>query len=106
MVGSIVEAPMCGTVAATSSGGRDGRAHVQVSHEDAHGEKGEAEGLVKKPAGFTSSSREVIKELGKRCEGGHSHVPLVEGRAAGAAIYPQAFARRYAAECATSREAT
>ena len=48
-------------------------------------------GLVKKPTGFMSSSRCMIEELDKKCNGGHDHVPLVGGRAAGAAVYPQAL---------------
>ena len=45
-------------------------------------------GLVKKPSGFMTSSRCVAKELDKRCDGGHSHVPLMAGRAAAAQVYP------------------
>ena len=44
-------------------------------------------GLVKKPIGFMSSSRLILDELNEKCPGGHDHVPLVAGRAAGAAIY-------------------
>ena len=46
-------------------------------------------GLVKKPTGFMSSSPYVLTELDRKCLGGHEHIPLVGGRAAGAAIYPQ-----------------
>ena len=46
-------------------------------------------GLVKKPNGFMSSSRFIFDELDKNCPGAHDHVPLVAGRAAGAAIYPK-----------------
>ena len=48
-------------------------------------------GLVKKPTGFMSSSRCIIHELDRKCTGDHDHVPLMGGRAAGAAIYPQAL---------------
>ena len=48
-------------------------------------------GLVKKPTGFMSSSRCVRNELNKKCTGGHAHIPLVGGRAAGAQVYSQAF---------------
>ena len=46
-------------------------------------------GLVKNPTGFPSSSRCVRQELDRKCTGGHAHVPLVVGRAAGAQFYPQ-----------------
>ena len=47
--------------------------------------------LVKKPSGFMSRSRCVRNELNKKCTGGHAHVSLVGGRAAGAQVYPQAL---------------
>ena len=46
-------------------------------------------GLVKKPTGFMTSSKCIAQALNVRCIGGHDHVPLVGGRAAGAAIYPK-----------------
>ena len=46
-------------------------------------------GLVKKPTGFMTSSKCLIDELNKKCDGGSDHVPLIAGRAAGAAIYPE-----------------
>ena len=46
-------------------------------------------GLVKKATGFMTSSSCIANELGIRCEGGHAHVPLVGGRAAGAQVYPK-----------------
>ena len=52
-------------------------------------QRGGEEGLVKKSTGFTSNSKFILEELDKKCPGGHEHVPLVAGRAAGAAIYPQ-----------------
>ena len=36
-----------------------------------------------------TSSRVIAQALNVRCTGGHDHVPLVGGRAAGAAIYPK-----------------
>ena len=48
-------------------------------------------GLVKKPTGFTDSSRYIIEEMGKKRNGDRSHVPLAGGRAAWAAVYPQAW---------------
>ena len=49
-----------------------------------HGEKG----LVKKPTGFLTSSDHIARALNLKCGGGHAHVPLVGGRAAGAQVYP------------------
>ena len=49
-----------------------------------HGEQG----LVKKPTGFLTSSECVARLLNRTCQGGHAHVPLVGGRAAGAQVYP------------------
>ena len=46
-------------------------------------------GPVKKPTGFMTSSRCISEELDKRCDNSHKHIPLVGGRAAGAAIYPR-----------------
>jgi hypothetical protein len=45
-------------------------------------------GLVKKPTGFMTSSQFLLKELDKRCPGGHKHVALVGGRASAAQVYP------------------
>ena len=53
--------------------------------------RGGEKGLVKKPTGFMSSRRCIIQELDRKCTGDYDHVPLVGGRAAGAAIYPQAL---------------
>ena len=55
----------------------------RVGHQDG------PTGPVKKPTGFMTSSWWIRQELGKKCDGSHDHVPLMEGRAAGAAIYPQ-----------------
>ena len=45
--------------------------------------------MVKKPTGFLTSSKCLIDELNKKCDGPHDHVPLIAGRAADAAIYPE-----------------
>ena len=50
-------------------------------------------GLVKKPTGFTTSSKCIAQALSVRCIGGHDREPLVGGRAAGAAIYPKMLCR-------------
>ena len=45
-------------------------------------------GHVLKPTGFLTNSKHVARELGRRCPKDHTHVPLMGGRAAAAAIYP------------------
>ena len=49
---------------------------------------GTALGPVLKPTGFLTNSPHIAKELARRCDRSHQHVPLVAGRAAAAAIYP------------------
>ena len=44
--------------------------------------------LVLKPAGFMTNANEIGNELNKRCEGNHSHVTIVNGRAKKAQVYP------------------
>ena len=44
--------------------------------------------LVLKPTGFMTNAKEIGNELNKRCEGNHSHVTLVNGRAKKAQVYP------------------
>ena len=55
-----------------------------------HGRKGE-HGPVKKPTGFATSSPCIAKRLALKCQGGHEHVHLMGGRAAGAQVYPEAL---------------
>ena len=43
---------------------------------------------AKKPTKFMSSSPHMLKQLSKRCSGGHTHQHLVGGRSANAAFYP------------------
>ena len=45
-------------------------------------------GLVKTPTGFMTSRKCIATELDKKCDGGHSHVLLVAGRASAAQVYP------------------
>ena len=45
-------------------------------------------GFVKTPTRFMTSSKCIAKELDKKCDGGHSHVPSMAGRAAAAQAYP------------------
>ena len=62
--------------------------------KDTHVHKTDGErGPVLKPTGFLTSSWCIAKELNMRCGGDHKHVPLVGGRAAGAAIYPPELCR-------------
>ena len=44
--------------------------------------------LVKKPTAFMTNAEEIGWELNKRCQGGHRHVQLVNGRAKRAEVYP------------------
>ena len=50
-------------------------------------------GPVKKPTGFMTSSAGIYNELNRQCKDEHRHVPLMGGRAAGAAIYPRGALR-------------
>jgi hypothetical protein len=50
-------------------------------------------GPVLKPTGFMTNSVHIANELQKVCPRYHAHVPLVVGRAAGAAIYPPGLCR-------------
>ena len=46
-------------------------------------------GSVLRPTGFMTSCPAIARELARLCPRDHKHVPLVGGRAAGAAIYPE-----------------
>ena len=46
-------------------------------------------GPVLKPTGFLTNCPGIARELARTCPRDHVHVPLVGGRAAGAAIYPE-----------------
>ena len=50
-------------------------------------EKDGPRGLVKKITGFITSSRCVAAQLNLQCDGSHTHVHLVGGRAAAAQVY-------------------
>ena len=50
-------------------------------------------GLVMKPTGFMTNSVHIAQQLAKVCSRDHDHVPLVGGKAAGAAIYPPGLCR-------------
>ena len=78
--------------------------HMCRSLMDNFIDHGECEkGLVKKPTGSMSSSRYIIQELDRKCTGYHGHIPLVGGRAAGAAIYPQALREAICRETARQK---
>ena len=50
----------------------------------------EGEGWAKKPTTLMTNSLDMFKTLSKRCTPGtHRHVPLMEGRAKAAALYPK-----------------
>ena len=66
------------------------QAHMCRFMMTTHVDKKDGEvGLVKKPTGFMTSSHCILKQLDRKCTEDHVHVPLMGGRAAGAAIYPQ-----------------
>lgn len=44
---------------------------------------------ARKPTRFLTNSWCVAMALDKRCDGRHAHIELMEGRAAGAAVYPR-----------------
>ena len=44
---------------------------------------------VKKPTKFMTNAEEVANEPSKRCQGGHSHEPLLSGKAKAAEKYPK-----------------
>ena len=75
---------------------------AEVIHMCAYGMKPEDEsgpGLVKKPTRIMSSAPEVLKRIRARCsnEGGgeqHRHVPLLQGRARAAQVYPRGLCVR------------
>ena len=54
-----------------------------------NGERGPA----KKPTGFATNSHCMAEALARVCPGDHVHVPLMGGRAEGAAKYPMGFCR-------------
>ena len=49
----------------------------------------EQEGLVLKPTGFLTNSWCLAEELNKQCNKDHTHITLLNGKAAAAAVYPQ-----------------
>ena len=50
-------------------------------------------GPARKRTRFMPNAPSILEELGRLCQGGHKHQPLVNNRAAGAAIYPTALCR-------------
>ena len=74
---------------------QDGRVHIVENHQCRFGleshihVRGGEQGPVKKPTGFMTSSRCIAMQLDKRCDGTHTHVHLVGGRAATAQTYPE-----------------
>ena len=47
------------------------------------------EGLVEKGTYLMTNSATIARRMAKRCQGGHRHVHLIEGRAAAAAKYTE-----------------
>ena len=56
---------------------------------------------ARKTTKFMTNSHEIAKQLGRRRDNSHKHYPLVSGRAAAAAVYPQELCR---AVCAGLKE--
>ena len=49
--------------------------------------------LAKKQTIFLSNAEEILKELGRKCDGQHQHQQLMSGRAGPAAVYPPALCK-------------
>ena len=77
---------------------QDPRVSEVVAHQCRFGQKtwGKEAGeklLVLKPTRFMSSAPLLLRELDRRCRGGHVHQRLFQSRAAGAAHYPPGLCR-------------
>ena len=48
---------------------------------------------AKKRTRFMSNASEVLKELNRKCDGKHGHMPLTDGRAKAAQVYPADMCR-------------
>jgi len=49
--------------------------------------------LIKKPTAFMTNAPEIAKRLTQKCEGGHRHITLIDGRAKRAEVYPEQLCR-------------
>ena len=86
---------------------RDGRVHKIVGDQCQYGQESFKSDPAKKPIGWMSKSKEVLKKLGKRCSGrGDCSRPkqgrhaTASGRVAGeAAVYPFKFCRAILEGC-------
>jgi len=47
------------------------------------------EALIRKPTGFMTNAEMIATRLARRCDGGHRHIHLVNGRAKKAEVYPE-----------------
>ena len=56
---------------------------------DDRGEKG----LVRKTTRIITNAPDIVDATGRRCQGGHSHVHLLSGRAKHATVYPLKFSQ-------------
>lgn len=59
------------------------------------GENETCDGPVLKPTGFLTNSWCIAEELDRRCPRNHAHVPLLNGKAAAAAVYPAALCEAF-----------
>ena len=64
---------------------------TRTGNTDANGET--EYGPAKKPTGFMTSGHEIAKHLFRTCDNSHEHIPLMGGRAAAAAMYPEQLCR-------------
>ena len=53
-----------------------------------HDSKGNPQAVLK-PTGWATNSEHLAAKMARRCKENHEHVPLMEGRAAAAAVYPK-----------------
>ena len=51
------------------------------------------EAAVRKRTGWLSNSQCILNKLAIKCGGSHKHLPLINGRAAAAAVYPEGVCR-------------
>jgi hypothetical protein len=62
---------------------------MKIESSTGGGGAGRKTKMVKKPTKFMTNANEIVNELSKRCQGGHSHEHLVGGKAKAAEQYPK-----------------
>ena len=66
----------------------EAREHMKFTMEMYLGKNGKME-RARKRTSFMTNCTEIKEELGTKCDGGHEHQPLMSGRAAAPARYPE-----------------